>query len=76
MASITEVLTLAEAGKRYAGTALTKTAIRRLVVTGEIPSRRIGVKYLIPAEAIEKWLQGEQATPENRRSIYKIGIRG
>lgn len=37
-------------------TALTKTAIRRLVTTGTIPSVRIGAKYLISIEALEDYL--------------------
>lgn len=42
-------------------TALTKTALRRLVTTGQIPSTRIGQgkrpKYLISLEAIEEYLR-------------------
>ena len=35
-------------------TALTKTAIRRLVVTGEVPSSRIGTKYLVDLDILEE----------------------
>ena len=49
-------LTIEAAAKLYEGTSLTQTAIRRLVRSGEIPSRRIGAKYLITAAAIENWL--------------------
>ena len=38
------------------GTALTETAIRRLVRTGEVPSIRIGRKYLVSLEALESYL--------------------
>lgn len=37
--------------------ALTKTALRRLVVTGVIPSTRVGQKYLISREAVEKFME-------------------
>ena len=40
------------------GTALTETAIRRLVRTGEVPSVRIGRKYLVSLEALESYLTG------------------
>ena len=40
------------------GTALTQTAIRRLVVTGAVPSIRLGRKYLINLEALESYLTG------------------
>ena len=39
-------------------TALTKTALRRLVVSGELPSVRVGQKYLISLEVLEGFLSG------------------
>lgn len=39
-------------------TALTETAIRRLVRTGEVPSVRVGRKYLVNLEALESYLAG------------------
>lgn len=39
-------------------TALTKTALRRLVIAGEIPSRKIGQKYLVSVEAVTEYLTG------------------
>lgn len=39
-------------------TALTETAIRRLVRGGEIPSARIGKKYIVSIEALEAYLSG------------------
>lgn len=36
---------------------LTKTALRRLVVTGVIPSTKVGQKYLISREAVEKFME-------------------
>ena len=56
---ITEVLTIRQAAERYTGTGLTESGIRRLAITGTIPCRRIGVKYLIPVKELEAWLQGE-----------------
>ena len=54
--AITNALTIDEAAKLYHGTALKASAIRRAVRGGEIPSRKIGAKYLITISAIETWL--------------------
>lgn len=51
-----QVLTISAAAKLYEGTSLTQTAIRRLVRSGEIPSRKVGAKYLITVSAIENWI--------------------
>ncbi|MGN0983060.1 MAG: helix-turn-helix domain-containing protein [Candidatus Limivicinus sp.] len=52
-------------------TALTKTALRRLVVTGKLPSVRVGQKYLISLESLEDYLRGtiplHVEVPEIRR---------
>ena len=56
---LTDVLTIDAAAKRYEGTALTASAIRRLVRSGEITSRKVGAKYLVTATAIENWLNAE-----------------
>lgn len=42
-------------------TAVTKTALRRLVTTGQLPSVRVGSKYLVDLEMLEKFLQGAEA---------------
>lgn len=39
-------------------TALTPTALRRLVVTGQVPSVRVGQKYLINLDVLEGFLGG------------------
>ena len=58
-------MTLTQAAEHYSGTGLTKTAIRRAVLSREIPSVYAGRKYLTTLEAIEYWLRGEpQAQPE------------
>ena len=38
--------------------AFTKTALRRLVVSGQFPSVRIGTKYLIDLDALADFLRG------------------
>lgn len=43
-------------------TALTPTAIRRLVISGELPSRRAGTKYLINLDTLELYMRGELKT--------------
>ena len=43
-------------------TALTPTAIRRLVISGAIPSRRAGTKYLINLDTLEVYMRGELHT--------------
>ena len=40
------------------GTAFTKTALRRLVVSGKLPSVKVGQKYLINLDTMENYLQG------------------
>ena len=41
-------------------TALTKTALRRMVTTGELPSVRVGQKYLLCLDTLEAHLSGAQ----------------
>ena len=40
--------------------ALSRTGLRRLVVSGAIPSRKAGNKYLVTVEALEAFMSGEQ----------------
>lgn len=40
-------------------TALTKTALRRLVTTGQIPSVKIGTKYLVDLDVVDQYFRGE-----------------
>ena len=55
------------------GTALTRTALRRLVISGDVPSVRIGAKYLVDCDVLEKFLHGsstvvvEESVPGIRR---------
>lgn len=39
-------------------TAFTKTALRQLIITGTLPSVRIGNKYLVCMEVLESYLKG------------------
>ena len=45
-------------------TALTKTALRRLVTTGQLPSVRIGQKYLLDLDTLTEYLKGSLPEPE------------
>lgn len=53
-------------------TALTKTALRRLVTTGQIPSVKIGTKYLFDLDAVDRFFRGElrQLQEEPERIQY------
>lgn len=55
-------------------TAVTKTALRRLVVAGAIPSVRVGQKYLVSLEAVDNYLAGATHVPEPVRALSG-GIR-
>ena len=55
-----------------ANTALTERALRRLILTGEIPSVRIGTKYLVNMDVLESYLYngsrgGEISAPGMRK---------
>lgn len=41
-------------------TAFTKTALRRLVVTGKLQSVRVGQKYLVDLDALASFLSGNR----------------
>lgn len=53
-------------------TALTKTALRRLVINGSIPSVRVGNKYLIALENLEAFLSNENTSPGEK--ITPLGV--
>lgn len=59
-------------------TALTKTAIRRLVITGALPSIKVGAKYLVAVENLEDYLQsgmgaGDKQATESIQGIRRVG---
>lgn len=41
------------------GLGLTKSAFRRLVVSGEIPSTKIGTHYIVDLDVVEQYLSGQ-----------------
>ena len=53
-------------------TAFTKTALRRLVTTGKVPSVRVGQKYLINLETLEDYLQG--TVPISAQEIREVRL--
>lgn len=56
------------------GTALTKTALRRLVTTGQIPSVRVGVKYLVSVEAVERYLEYGTVAADAKTTPPPLGV--
>lgn len=48
-------------------TAITKTALRRLVTTGQLPSVRVGVKYLVSLEALDAYLSEAEPAADRAR---------
>ena len=58
----------------HADTALTKTALRRLVTTGKLPSVRIGQKYLVSLEALEDYLHGAVPLPVAVQGIREVKL--
>ena len=43
-------------------TALTETAIRMLIRSGQVPSMMVGKKYLVSLEALDNFLAGKKPT--------------
>lgn len=41
--------------------AITKTALRRLVISGAIPSTRVGTKYLIDLDSVEAYFATQRS---------------
>ena len=56
------------------GTAITKTALRRLVTSGELPCVRVGQKYLINLETLEDYLQGSVPLPVVAHGIREVKL--
>lgn len=48
-------------------TAITKTGLRRLVTSGQIPSVRVGAKYLVDLGALDDFFAGSvrETVPQN-----------
>ena len=57
------------------GTAFTKTALRRLVVSGQLPCVRVGQKYLLNLDMLENYLQGAASVePETAQRIRRVEL--
>lgn len=56
------------------GTAFTKTALRRLVVTGKLPSVRVGQKYLVNLDTMEDYLLGQLPAPVLVQGIREVQL--
>ena len=54
------------------GCALTRTALRRMVVTGQVPSVRVGTKYLVDLDRVEEYLFQGQSETKNRTEYGTI----
>ncbi len=52
-------------------TCITKNAIRQLIITGKVPSVKIGSKYLVNMEVLERFLQGNIESQQE----HDVGIR-
>ena len=49
-------------------TAVTKTALRRLIRSGEIPSVRVGAKYLVDLGVLDEFFGGQTAKQQTIQS--------
>lgn len=49
---------------------LTKTALRTLIITGEIPAVKIGTKYLINMNVLAEYLRKGNNNPDNEVKDY------
>ncbi len=55
-------------------TSLTKTALRRLIITHKIPSFMVGGKYLFDLDVLEAYLQGSIPRQETAPGIREIKL--
>lgn len=58
-------------------TAVTKTALRRLIRSGEIPSVRVGAKYLVDLGVLDEFFGGQtakQPKPYNLAPIRPLAV--
>ena len=49
-------------------TAVTKTALRRLVTSGQIPSVRVGTKYLVDLSVLDAFFGGQTVKEQTMQS--------
>lgn len=43
------------------GCGLSRTTVYEAIRTGELPSRRLGKRIVVPADALRAWLSGQSA---------------
>ena len=56
-------------------TAVTRTGLRRLVTSGQIPSVRVGTKYLLDLETLDAFLAGSAREPAAQGSVIRrLGV--
>ena len=56
-------------------TAITKTALRRLVTSGQVPSVRVGTKYRVELETLDAFLAGSACEPAVQSgAIRRLGV--
>lgn len=53
-------------------TCLTERALRRLILSGELPTVKIGVKYLINMDILNEYLSGGSPAPAAAPSVSGI----
>lgn len=56
------------------GCELTKTALRRMVITGQVPSCRIGTKYLVDLDTLPAYIFGVEQPTEEYGTIRRVAI--
>ncbi len=54
-------------------TALTQAGLRRLILSGELPSVRLGIKYLVNMDVLTEYLYN--GTPQDKELTAAGGIR-
>jgi hypothetical protein len=59
-----ELYTIKQLAEKYKGTALSEFRIRKAVVSGELPSKRFGAKYVVLWSDFVKWVTGEDDNGE------------
>lgn len=57
-------------------TNLTKTALRRMVITGQVQSVRVGTKYLLDLDVLETTLFQPPTVPAAEGKIRRIPVNG
>ena len=60
---VSQVMSLDEVSKLYAGTALRRNTIKTLVHDGRIPSIKIGKRFLVRPADVEAFLAGQLPAP-------------